>query len=244
MMKRIRKIFFFFFLAAIFYGFNVPDPVGYVNDYAGILKDSTKSELEKLASNMSQLGMAEYAIVIVDRIEGGDEFGFAQAIFDKWKLGKKGLDNGVLLLVSIKDKKVRIHTGYGIEGIITDGEAGSILDNYLIPYFKIQDFDGGILNASYAIAKKIDKDNKLGNLKAIAKNKPVKNKTLKSNFLFFVFLFIVLINLFLLRLSNGGRYYRGGRWYGGGGFGGFGGGSGFGGFGGGMSGGGGAGRSW
>ncbi|MCX7770929.1 MAG: TPM domain-containing protein [Proteobacteria bacterium] len=238
-MKKLIKCLFLFFLIA---GFTVPKPTGYVNDYAGVLTPEIKNEINLVAEKLSNSNIAELAVLIVNSTEGVDDFQYAQAVFDNWKIGKKGVDNGILIFVAMKERKVRIHTGYGIEGIITDGTAGEIIDNYIIPYFKQGKFGEGILNGSLAIAKILDKEGKLG---SVTPKKLVKKRnTIKQDFIIFVFAIIVILNILLTRLfgvRRRGRYYGGGGYFGG--FGGFGGG-GFGGFGGGMSGGGGAGRSW
>lgn len=241
-MKELIKRYLFLILIILVTGFKIPEPVGYVNDYAGILDRETKVKLNYICESLTKNNIAEYAIVIVNTIEDATDFDYAQSLFDKWKIGKKGLDNGVLLLVALKEKRVRIHTGYGIESVITDGIAGEIIDKYIIPYFKMGKFNEGILNGSMAIVKVIDKN---GVIKDIGMPKRIvrKNQDMKGSFIIFVIAFIIIFNIILLRFSRRDRYH-GGRYYGGfGGFGGFGGG-GFGGFGGGESGGGGASRGW
>lgn len=236
-MKKLTKIFIIFLLIV---GFNVPKPVGYVNDYAGIISPEVKKEITHLAEKLAQSNLAELAILVVDTTNGVDDFEYAQAVFDNWKIGKKGIDNGILIFVAMKERKVRIHTGYGIESIITDGIAGEIIDNYMIPYFKQGKFGEGILNGALAIAVRLDKEGKLGDVspKKIVR----KTNSYKQDFIIFIFALIIILNIILSRFMRRGS----GRYYGGGHFGGFGsfGGGGFGGFGGGSSGGGGAGRSW
>ncbi len=237
-MRNLVKFFVIFFILA---GFIVPNPTGYVNDYAGVLTLEVKKKLSLIAEDLSKNNIAELAILIVETTGGVDDFEYAQAVFDNWKIGKKGVDNGILIFVSMKERKIRIHTGYGIEGIITDGVAGEVIDNYMIPYFKEGKFGEGILNGVLAIVEKLDKEGKLNNVKP----KVVKKKAnrISQDFVLFIFVLIIILNIILSISGNRvrGRYYTGGRYYGG--FGGFGGG-GFGGFGGGSSGGGGAGRSW
>lgn len=237
-MKRFTKIFIIFFLIA---GFNIPKPVGYVNDYAGVLTPETKKELSLIAENLSRNNIAELAILIVETTGGVDDFEYAQAVFDNWKIGKKGIDNGILVFVTMKERKIRIHTGYGIESIITDGTAGKIIDSYMIPYFKQGKFSDGVLNGVYAIVKILDKEGKLS--KVSPKNLTRKSSSAKKDLIIFIVTLMIILNIILNFFIRGkrGRYYGGSGYYGG--FGGFGGG-GFGGFGGGSSGGGGAGRSW
>lgn len=237
-MKKLAKIFLIFFVIV---GFDVPKPVGYVNDYAGVISPEIKKEITYLAEKLAQSNLAELAVLVVETTNGVDDFEYAQSVFDNWKIGKKGIDNGILIFVAMKEKKVRIHTGYGIESVITDGIAGEIIDNYMIPYFKQGKFGEGILNGALAVAVRLDKEGKLGD---VSPKKIVRRtNSYKQDFIIFIFALIIILNIILSRFirKGTGRYYGGGGYFGG--FGGFGGG-GFGGFGGGSSGGGGAGRSW
>jgi uncharacterized protein len=237
-MKRLFSLLFILIVFS-FFGFKVPKYKGYVNDYVGILDDKTKIKLEMLCKDMADKGIAEYAIVIIDTTEGAGEFEYAQKLFDEWKIGKKGVDNGILLLVAMKDRRVRIHTGYGVEAIITDGVAGNIIDTYILPYFKQGKFNEGILYGSIAIAKELDTKGQLGGISQ-KNGKKTKKETL--DFLINIIFLVLFLTIILSRFQRGrrSRYYGGGYY---GGFGGFGGG-GFGGFGGGASGGGGASRGW
>jgi len=238
-MKRLFSLLFILLITS-FYGFKVPKYKGFVNDYVGILDDKTKMKLESLCKAMADKGIAEYAIVIIDTTEGAGEFEYAQKLFDEWKIGKKGVDNGILLLIAMKDRRVRIHTGYGVEAIITDGVAGNIIDTYILPYFKQGRFNEGILYGSVAIAKKLDTKGELGSIVQKSIRKTTKKD--KLSILTYILFLVLFLTIVLSRFHRGhrSRYYGGGYY---GGFGGFGGG-GFGGFGGGASGGGGASRGW
>ena len=131
---------------------SIPKPVGYVNDFAHILNSNTKSKLNMLAKELDAKTGVELVIVTVKSINGDDIFDYSVNLFQKWGIGKKGKDNGVLFLVDVKDRKMRIDTGYGVEGFLPDGLLGRIRDNYIIPYFKKGDYNAGILNGSAAIA--------------------------------------------------------------------------------------------
>jgi uncharacterized protein len=82
--------------------------------------------------------------VTIPTLEGDTIENVAQAFFDTWKIGKKNKDNGLLLLVAVEDKKVRIHTGYGTETIITDSKAGTVIRDVITPPFKTGNFEKGI----------------------------------------------------------------------------------------------------
>ncbi|MDO8734782.1 MAG: TPM domain-containing protein, partial [Elusimicrobiota bacterium] len=167
---------------------------------------------------------------------------FSVKLFKEWGIGKKGKDNGVLLISSIEDRKVKIEVGYGLEGILPDGLCGEILDTYIVPYFKDGEYGKGMAAGVVAVASVIVKDAGVeltGGTVEVRQGGRVSILGMFFQFLFLIVMALVFIRhpfLFLLFLGmSGGR----GRGSGGGGFSG-----GFGGFGGGMSGGGGAGRSW
>ncbi len=244
---RIRFFVSLFFLIIFTIGskaYNIPKPLGYVNDYAHILKPETVRKLNRILAELKEKTGVEIAVVTVKKVEGGDIFDYSVELFEKWGVGQKGKDNGVLFLVDVGDRKLRIDTGYGMEGILPDGLLGRIRDRYIIPYFKMGDYDKGVLNGVLAIVSVIEKSYHVkitGNFKP----KPAKKGLSLVDIILIIGLFF-LIGPYLFPLFVGGVLggYRSG-WDGGLG-GGFGGGlgGGFGGFGGGSTGGGGVGGSW
>jgi uncharacterized protein len=186
--------------------------------------------------------------------ELGDNYieDYAVRLFEKWGIGERGKDNGVLILNAVKERQIRIEIGYGIEGIIPDAKAGRIRDQYLIPYLKQGDYGKGHLFTVAAIAKEIADEHGVqltGNVD-VPQSHSSRSKGTGVGSLFTLLLFLFLIFgtrgkilpwLLLGTLMGGGRHDRSG-WGGFSGSGGFGGG--FGGFGGGMSGGGGASGSY
>lgn len=217
-------------------------PIGFVSDFANILDSESYQKMKIITTELEQKTSSEIAVVTVKNTDGGSIEDFAVKLFEKWGIGKKGKDNGVLFLTSVEDRKVRIEVGYGLEGVLPDGLCGEILDKYVIPYFKQGDYSKGIIMGTAAITSIIAKDSNVELTGAIV---PVSGKRKQSlvriifNLLFFLVLMFVFIRhpfLFLFFLGTGG--FRGGS-SGRGGFSG-----GFGGFGGGLSGGGGASRGW
>lgn len=222
---------------------DVPQPQGWVNDRAGVMDSASRNKAEALISGLEKQTGAEIAVLTIKSLEGENLEDYAVRVFEKWGIGKKDKDNGVLILFSLEDRKVKIETGYGVEGIIPDGLAGEIIRDGMIPYFKKGQYSNGLLAGIVFVAQLIAKDAGTeltieGRRVAPLKRPKGKLTPLKLLFkiIFFIFMAMLFIRhpfLFLLLLS-GGR--------GGGGGGGFGGG--FGGFGGGMSGGGGGSGSW
>jgi len=108
----------------------------FVNDFVGIMDASTKERIEMTLRNFEKATTNEIAIAIVPSLNGESVEEYAVNLFKKWGIGKKGKDNGLLLLIAMKDRKMRIEVGYGLEGVLTDLKAGRIIDNNLKPHFK------------------------------------------------------------------------------------------------------------
>ena len=226
----------------------LPRYAGYVNDYAEILSNETEAKLTGLSTEIENKTASQLAILTIDTTSPLDIETFAVKLFEKWGIGQKDKNNGVLILVAVKDRKARIEVGYGLEGAIPDALAMNIIDKSMVPFFKKGDYDSGLLQSAAIVAKLIAGEynveiSESDNLKI---NKPSKDNFI-FNFLFFILIIIIIsrfpLFLFLTIPASGRR--KNGYWYGGGftgGSGGFGGG--FGGFGGGFSGGGGASGRW
>ncbi len=222
-------------------------PPNYVVDLAGIIDNNVEAGLDRYLKELEQKTTAQMVILTIKSLEGESMEDFSiNVAHNKWKLGQKGKDNGLLLVVSLGDKKYRFETGYGLEGIIPDSLAGSIGRQYLVPYFRKGDYSTGIFKAALAVINIIASDAgvkitgmpKLRTRSAYPytgtgtkRGKPTVAGTI-FGILFIIgliYLFIkhprLLIFLLMMNILGGGR--RGG-WGGGGGFGG-GGGGGFGG---------------
>lgn len=226
------------------FALDVPPLRGRVNDTAGVLSATARATLEsKLAAHEEATGQ-QFVLLTVPSLEGDAIENFSIAAAEAWKLGQKGTDNGLIMLVVPQDRKMRIEVGYGLEGVLTDALTSRVIREIMTPAFRLNNFSGGIERAFDILMAE-------GRGEAAMPPKAKQTRKGASPILFFVFLlvFILLSN----RFGGGGRggrrgtrYYGGG--FGGGGFGGFsgGGGGGFGGFsgGGGGFGGGGASGDW
>ena len=222
-------------------------PANPVVDLAGIIDDAVETRINRYLKELERKTTAQMAILTVKSLEEQsiEEFSLAVA-HDRWKLGQKGKDNGVLLLVALNARKYRIEIGYGLEGVLPDSLVGGIGRQYLVPYFKKRDYSTGIYTATLVIANKIASDAgvKISGMPAVQKASPVKKGNRAGgplgkiiSLVFFLIIIIIFIKnprsfLVLLLLSSlgGGRGHWGGS---GGGFGGGGFGGGGGGFGGG-----------
>jgi uncharacterized protein len=132
-------------------GLDFPNPQGYVSDFAGLLAPASRATLESDLAQLEKDTTAEVAVVTVTSLEGDTIEDYAVRLFESWKIGKKGTDNGVLFIIAPTEQKVRIEVGYGLESIITAGRAGRILDADVIPSFKVGDYETGIIKGSAAI---------------------------------------------------------------------------------------------
>jgi uncharacterized protein len=133
----------------------LPSPAGPVTDLAGILDAGTQQQLRRLIGEVQERTTAEIAILTVSSTEPLTLEEYAVAIFDQWKIGTRGQDNGLLFLVAVRDRRMRITTGYGLEGILPDGKVGEIRDRDIIPYFRAGRYAEGILRGTEALASVI-----------------------------------------------------------------------------------------
>jgi len=215
----------------------IPEHRGYVTDNAGAMGEWA-AKTETLCRQIEQRTTAEVAVLTVRSIAPLPAQQYAQEVFDRWKIGKKGKDNGVLVLVAVGDRKMWIATGYGVEGILPDGKVGEIRDRVMLPAFRQNQYGEGIYLGVAAV----------GQVLGAGTGGPVEKKRRSAGAPMSLLLVLLMLGFLVVRSLFAGPFgaYRrgGGGWYGGGfGGGGFGGG-GFGGFGGGSSGGGGAGGGW
>ncbi|MBP6144136.1 MAG: TPM domain-containing protein [Sediminibacterium sp.] len=229
-----------------------PNPATLVTDAAGVLSAEQKQALENKLVAIDDSSSNQIAVVIIPSLDGYPKEEYATKLFREWGIGNKKTNNGILLLIAINDRQIRIEVGYGLEGAIPDITALNIIDNDIKPAFKAGNYYEGIDQATDNIAKA-----------AVGEYKVKKAKKSKGKGSGGLFILILVIIFIVLRGGRGGgsniggggfsdvatgmllgSLLGGGNRHGGGGWGDSGGGGGFGGFGGGSSGGGGAGGSW
>jgi uncharacterized protein len=267
-LRRTRLKVFWLLLAALFPFFLLPagaqsvdslsKPTDYVSDYAHVLSPQAVAQLDSICGQLDHSqANSQIAVVTVDNLNGDDAADYANQLEDKWKIGKKGSDKGVLVLLAVSDHKYRIDVGYGLEGILNDAKVGDY-GREMVPYLRSKDYDSAVTLAVGRVAQVIAADANVtltNQPEAASEPEPQGHhgsalpKLILIVFLLIFFggssLFRLFLGYGLLSSIFGGGSGRGG--WGGGGFsggGGGGGGGGFGGFGGGGFGGGGAGGSW
>jgi uncharacterized protein len=237
-------------------------PTDCVNDFAGVLRPSTIEQLKEMCRQVLDKAQASVVVVTVKTTEGVEIFDYAVDLYQKWGIGQKGKDRGVLILLAVQDRHYYINVGYGLEPILPDGKVGGF-GREAVPYLKRADYDGAVSLLTSRVVDVIAKDAGV----EITTSQPRRIEPLSEprdnpglspgTIIGLIILAIIVLGvpplrrvLFYMFLFGGrgrggwssGSGWGGGSGWSGGGFGG--GGGGFGGFGGGSTGGGGAGGSW
>lgn len=231
----------------------------FVNDFAGCLSSDDAAYMQSLGEALYKATKAQVVVVTVESLDGESIEDYAIGLGREWGIGDEKTDSGVLLLLSSGDREVRIEVGYGLEGRLTDGKTGRILDNYAMPYLRNNDFSTGLRQAYAALVNEVyaeyGMETTTGEGMTVLANTDEYDSELTAGgqlILMVAFGLAILVWVFARILSKhtgggtggrgggfyGGGFYGGGSFHGGGGF--SGGGGGFSGGGGGFSGGGGS----
>lgn len=133
------------------YSADVPPLTGRVNDSAGILTPEARQRLETLLTSFERAESTQIAVLTVPSLEGEPIEQFGIKVADAWRIGRSAIDNGIILIISRQDRKIRIEVGKGLEGSLTDLICGRIIRNEIAPRFKAGDSDGGVLAGVTAI---------------------------------------------------------------------------------------------
>lgn len=228
-----------------------PNPPRLVNDYVGVMSGNEREALERKLVRLNDTTSTQIAIAIIPTYGDYDRAQYTFELGQRWGVGQKGKDNGIMITVAIQDRKYFIATGYGAEGAIPDAIAKRIENEVMRPNFREDNFYKGLDEATTLIARRIAGEYE-------AEEVAEEGSGVSGLFIIILIVFLIFILPKLFR-GGGGRGGRGGGFSGGmgmppfivlgrggsyGGFGGGGGGGGFGGFGGGSFGGGGAGGDW
>lgn len=231
---------------------NKLNPEGSLSDYAQVFDAGQRQTCSNYLSEIEMKTAAKVVVITLPSLEGGEINDFANRLFQKWGIGDKKKDNGVLILVAVQDRKARIEVGYGLEGVMPDAKTGRIIDETMLPFFRRQLYAEGIVKAVETIGGIIAQSAgvTLTNMTASAVT-PIagpERKATKVELVFFLFIIALFLFFFIWAIvKSKGRSGKGGSSGGDGLFGGGSSGSGSSGggsFGGGSSGGGGASRGW
>lgn len=235
-----------------------PTQFKYVNDYVNVIDNESARYIISVGKELEDKTGAEATVVVIDSLEGESIEAYANGLFRNWGIGQSSKNNGLLILLSIKEKKWRVEVGTGLEGAVTDIYSSRVMNDIAVPDFKQNQYGQGLRAAYSVLADNIAKEYEITLDKNINIPRYIQSEktqiTGRSGNGFLVIGVIILVILdfifnrgrltrFMMKLlfwsSLGRRGGRNGRSGGGGG-----GGGGFGGFGGGSSSGGGSSGSW
>jgi len=190
-MKKIILILLFFIITPTYAYYNPGAPVGFINDFAGVIDDDYQQRIEEKLQLFRQETSNEIVVVTIDGLQDDYIENFAVELFKDWGIGTKEKNNGVLLLVAVNDRQMRIEVGYGLEGALTDAQSSWIINNTLKPAFQEQNYGGGIdqaidkiisaIKGEYILPTEETKNNHLQNYQAIV------------GFIIFIFMWLVAI---------------------------------------------------
>ncbi len=232
------------FFATVAAAQSYPEPTGYVVDEAHLINAQDRARLEPWIKELQQKTTSQVAVVTVKTIGSASIEQYAVKLFEKFKIGQKDKDNGVLLLIASADRKMRIEVGYGLEGALTDALSHRIINQIIVPEFKAGRYSEGITKGIWAIVSTVAKEYNVMISGELADSPLSDNNELDLLWVAIILLIVIFaFPMWFWGIGSGGGHGRGGGY---GGRGGYGGGfsGGFGGFGGGSSGGGGASGRW
>ncbi len=218
-----------------------------INDYAEVISPEYEAQMDRLARAVRDKTGTALVVATFRDVGGESPRIFANKLYEAWGIGRSGEDKGVLLLVAVKERQVTFETGYGVEGILPDAKMGEILDQYVVPFLRRDEYGEGLLNGMAAVAQVVARNAGVRiNLGRYAPDATVQPRGRGIVGLLPLFFFVLVVFLGLFGRRRGvfpvfllpWLFMGGGRGMGGGFSGGFGG------FGGGMSGGGGASRGF
>jgi uncharacterized protein len=190
--------------------YQVPELQGPVMDQVGVLPDSFKQQLTELLLDFNRRGKAQIQVLIIDSLQGEVIESLSIRIADQWKLGSKEKDNGILFLISMKERKMRIEVGQGLEGAIPDVYAKRIISDGVRPLFKHKRYSDGVYAGVTSLMRLADKE--------FADEKQLQEQpqplSMKSNII--LFLVFGLFAFVIIAARGGGGPFIGGGWGGGG----------------------------
>lgn len=195
---------------------DLPQPTSYVSDFAGVIDAGSRAQMEALAAEVEREAHATIEIVTIHSLDGQPIEEFATALEDKWKVGPKNTDRGVLMIFAMNDRKRRIEVGNGLEGVLNDAKVGDI-GRSMNPELQAGNYGQAILSGEQQIANDIAADAGV-TLTPLPQRRPPQREARQSSRGFGIFPILILF-IFLWLIFRGGRGGRGGGGRGGGGMG-------------------------
>jgi uncharacterized protein len=136
----------------------VPPLRARVNDRAGMMREHAVAQLEEWLGQFETQTVHQIAVLTIPSLNGDSLEDFSIRVAETWKIGHKGADDGVILIIARDDRKIRIEVGYGLEGALPDAIANRIIQEVIVPQFRDQDFSGGIESGTLAIIQAVGGD--------------------------------------------------------------------------------------
>lgn len=210
------------------FAIDLPEPSNdfFVNDFANVINEEDEEEIMKIGADLFEQTTAQVVVVTVDSLDGYDVDEYALELGREWGVGSKEANNGVVLLLSVSDRKISIQVGYGLEGCVTDVKSGEILDTYAIPYLRDNDFSTGLIEAYKAITAvvcyeygvELDPNYQINYYQETYDFD--SDDDFAEDVLGALIIVVVFIGIFIVvanKISGGGSNHGGGSYYGGGG---------------------------
>lgn len=201
-MKKILLV-FLTFLSLSLWADSIPKLRGRINDYANILSSREIAELEKMLIANENATSVEIVVLTVKSLDGEPLETYSMKVAEAWKIGKKEFDNGLLMLIAMKEREIRLEVGYGLESILTDMKSGYIIRTYLAPYFQKGQFFQGIQESLKVITAITANEFEIS-AEELAKYQKEQNQANKEHIPVGVIIFIIFIVLSSLRRGRGG----------------------------------------
>ena len=194
------------------FALKVPELDGPVVDKAGVISSRDEAVIEEMIMDLQTKTTAQIAVLTVPDLSGESPEDFSLAVAEEWELGQAGKDNGVLILLALKEKKVRIEVGYGLEADLTDAKSGYIIREIMLPAFRDGNYAQGLYDGAAAaggiILKTADiSADEIASSQAAAERKSSSSSGAGIPFNIIIFLVIVVLSS-LSRMGRRGRYGR------------------------------------
>ncbi|MBI4977713.1 MAG: TPM domain-containing protein [Spirochaetes bacterium] len=193
--------------AAFVSALTVPSrPDGRVNDYAQLLRANTRASIEDFLDRYDTRTSTEIVVAVFPTLEEESLEDFSMRLAKQWKIGRQKKDNGVMLVVFVKERAIRIEVGYGLEDMIPDATASTIIRNIIVPKFRDGDYDGGIIAGVSALAKaaegKFTADN-------AGKQNVLNDADIRKIVIIIIILIVALLIVDIIRFSGYKRAQKG-----------------------------------
>ena len=186
-----------------------PKLTGRVVDQAGILSESVEGQLSAAFKRHETQTSNQVVVATINDLGSKTIAQYGYMLGRHWGIGQEGKNKGLILLISKHDRELRIEVGYGLEGLMTDALATSIVHHTIVPFFKRGDFDGGVIAGSNQILEVLS--GKKVQLPRVSSRKPERNSLLMGLMIFiFLLVFWGLPTFLRIRYGYGGSYYPGG----------------------------------